>query len=349
MQKCKHGGYKRGDACGVLDTAKRHEVNRESEGWNAFCVGRELVRNVLRSAGLRREGRGALFAALFGLGCAGEIWYLDPDLVSGHPVASARRDRAVSARGESACGRVLRTQVAPGETLSDLARFYGVSVARLAEENGIRDPNRIAADSWLRIPPGARVGCPPSAAIARALPTPARKMESPAAAEPSPAFRPSDPVERSPASKQFPDWDPFPAPPSAAKPVDASKPSPAVKASPAVKPSPAAESSNAAAQRMLERAQSSYDAADFEAALELAKSSLHLLENEAEEPQAAQLRARAAWIEGLSHTALGHREPAVDSFRTALALDPSLADQQTMSPKVRFLVESARVAVAAPP
>jgi hypothetical protein len=99
---------------------------------------------------------------------------------------------------------------------------------------------------------------------------------------------------------------------------------------------------------MLKRAQSSYDAADFEASLELAKSSLRLLEKEAG-PEAAQLRARAAWIEGLSHTALGHQEPAVASFRAALALDPSFADQQTLSPKVRFLVESARVAVAAPP
>ena len=97
---------------------------------------------------------------------------------------------------------------------------------------------------------------------------------------------------------------------------------------------------------MLERAQSSYDSADFEASLELAKSSLHLLDSEAGGPESNRLRARAAWIEGLSNTGLGQAERAVASFRTALALDPSVADQEAMSPKVRTLVESARVASA---
>ena len=42
-----------------------------------------------------------------------------------------------------------------GETLSKIARRYGVSVRALAEENGIARPNRIYAGRTLRIPTGA--------------------------------------------------------------------------------------------------------------------------------------------------------------------------------------------------
>jgi tetratricopeptide (TPR) repeat protein len=239
-----------------------------------------LLKNIALAG---RGGRSALAAALFGLGCAGEIWYLDPDILRSSQPVDARRHPAVSPRGLRGCGPAsepLRHRVAPGETLSDLARWYGLPVATLARDDWI------AADRWLRIPPGARTGCRPPAAVARA----------------------------------------------------ARRPQPRIEAS-----SPA-ESSLPATRRMLKRAQSSYDAADFEASLELAKSSLHLLESEAENPEAAGLHARAAWIAGLSYTALGHRDPAVASFRAALDHDPSLADQEAMSPKVRFLVESARVA-----
>jgi hypothetical protein len=194
-----------------------------------------------------------------------------------------------------------------------MARWYGLPVTAFARENEIPDPDRIAAGTVLRIPPGARTGCPPPASIARVTRPPEPGTES------SPHVTRPEP-ERNPESFQ----------------AESSLPS-------------RAETSFPAARRMVERAQSSYDAADFEASLELAKSSLHLLESEPEGPESARLEARAAWIAGLCYTALGRREPAVASFRSALDQDPSLADQESMSPKVRSLVDSARVAVAAPP
>ena len=138
-----------------------------------------------------RKGRRALAVVLFGLGCGGvgEPFYIDFREMP-------RRVHAVYAEGESVCalaGRYgvavpallrangltgsgqklaegtrvrlpsepLRHRIAQGETLADLARWYGFPVTRLAEANGISDPDQIAADHWLRVPPGARTGCPP--------------------------------------------------------------------------------------------------------------------------------------------------------------------------------------------
>ena len=39
-----------------------------------------------------------------------------------------------------------------GETLSEIAARYGVSVGQLAEANDIKDPNRIEAGKSIRIP-----------------------------------------------------------------------------------------------------------------------------------------------------------------------------------------------------
>jgi hypothetical protein len=122
-----------------------------------------------------------------------------------------------------------------------------------------------------------------------------------------------------------------------------------VSQAPAKQTAPEAECSHVA-RRMLERAQSSYDAARFEDALDLAKASQRLLEADGDGRESDRLRARAAWISGLSFAGFGRTEAAVAAFRTALDLDPSLGDQEDLSPKVRTLVESARLAsVAAPP
>jgi hypothetical protein len=95
---------------------------------------------------------------------------------------------------------------------------------------------------------------------------------------------------------------------------------------------------------MLVRAQSRYDASDFGEAIELATSSLRLLEPHRGAPEADRLRARASWISGLVYTGLGQSPSAVAAFRTALALDPSLAKPATsISPKVRTLVDLASV------
>lgn len=48
-----------------------------------------------------------------------------------------------------------RHTVARGETLTAIARRYGVTVAAIASANGIKDPNRIAAGQQLTIPKAA--------------------------------------------------------------------------------------------------------------------------------------------------------------------------------------------------
>jgi LysM repeat protein len=338
----------------------------------------------------------------------------------------------------------LRHQIAPGETLAGLARWYGLSVETLAWANGLDNPNRIAAGSWLRVPPGARTGCPPPTLVARQpggepdfapLPLPAadRVPESeskpvaraavaaPVAPAPLPAIQPRTQsaavarIETPPKSEQSvqpvltpppavavrlvpaiepaalatkpvptPQTEPIPevarkpepstrqalavrrapearpalatlpAPPArpavAVKPAAAVRPALAAQPPPAPprvsrpRPEPEQEVSHKEARRMLARAQSRYDAADFGAALDLATSSLRLLEPHRGAPEADRLRARANWISGLVYTGLGQSPSAVAAFRTALALDPSLADPAaSMSPKVRTLVDLAGV------
>jgi LysM repeat protein len=234
----------------------------------------------------------------------------------------------------------LRHRIAQGETLADLARWYGLPVTRLARANGISDPDRIDADHWLRVPPGARTGCAPATAVAQApaQPTFAAQLvpEVPPAAEAQlvrevPVAAVAQPV-------------PEITPEAAAQPVREVPPVPV--AQPAAEEEPSYEE----ARRTLARAQSRYDAADFGEALEFATSSQRLLEPHAGGAEADRLRAHAFWISGLVYTGLGRTESAVTAFRTALELVPSLADQEAMSPKVRTLVEFARIAsVAGPP
>jgi murein DD-endopeptidase MepM/ murein hydrolase activator NlpD len=51
-------------------------------------------------------------------------------------------------------------RIAPGESLSAIARRYGVSVSSLAASNGIPDPNRIRAGVTLTFPGGGGWHCP---------------------------------------------------------------------------------------------------------------------------------------------------------------------------------------------
>jgi LysM repeat protein len=269
----------------------------------------------------------------------------------------------------------LRHRIAQGETLADLARWYGLPVTRLARANGISDPDRIDADHWLRVPAGARTGCAPATAVAQApaQPTFAAQLvpEVPPAAEAQlvrevPVAAVAQPVpEITPEAAAQPVREVPPAPAVArapARPAFATQPAPEVPPGAAAQPvrevppvpvaQPAAEEepSYEEARRTLARAQSRYDAADFGEALEFATSSQRLLEPHAGGAEADRLRAHAFWISGLVYTGLGRTESAVTAFRTALELVPSLADQEAMSPKVRTLVEFARIAsVAGPP
>jgi LysM repeat protein len=296
-----------------------------------------------------------LAVALFGMGCGGGPFYID------FREMWPRRVHVVDAEGESVCalaGRYgvaapallrangltdsdralaqgtrvrlpsepLRHRIAQGETLSDVARWYGLPVTTLARENHISDPDRIAVDHWLHVPRGARTGCPPPIAVARAP-----------AAQPAPETESS--VARASAEQLEPETECFDAAPLTT-----------VARAPAAQPAPETECSHSEARRMLERAQSSYDAAHFAEALDLAKASQRLLEVDGGGRESDRLRARAAWISGLSYAGFDRTESAVAAFRTALELDPSLGDQEAISPKVRTLVESARLApVAAPP
>lgn len=80
----------------------------------------------------------------------------DPDRIV------AGRTLEVPAGGAPAATAAVHV-VAPGETLSEIAVHYGTSVAAIARDNGIADPNRIVAGSRLRVPSGWR--CPVDARV----------------------------------------------------------------------------------------------------------------------------------------------------------------------------------------
>ncbi len=88
---------------------------------------------------------------------------------------------AQAATGPSA--RPSSHRVARGETLSHLARRFQVSVATLAQANGIADVDRIWAGRRLAIPPPARASSPPTRSSRRAVPAtaglPARLRQQP--------------------------------------------------------------------------------------------------------------------------------------------------------------------------
>lgn len=87
----------------------------------------------------------------------------------------------------------LRHRIARGETVWSLARHYGVPVAELVEANDIADPARIRAGTWLRIPAGARTGCPPAPAATRAAEREGAPTSS-ASADPAAALAHADTV-----------------------------------------------------------------------------------------------------------------------------------------------------------
>jgi LysM repeat protein len=197
----------------------------------------------------------------------------------------------------------LRHRVAPGETLGELASWYGISVERLAAENEIADPDRVPAGRRLHIPPGARTGCPPPAPRSSAIVRP--------------QTAPSEPTRGSEVA----------AGPKA----------------------PGAQPDRDEARRLLFEARARYESAEFAGALDRTASAEPLLQRAGADPESDRLRSRAAWIAGLSYTGLGRREEAVAAFRRALALDPSLADDESLSPKVRRLLEAAREPATTPP
>lgn len=68
----------------------------------------------------------------------------DPDLI--------HAGRTIQVPGTGAAGGGERYQIRPGDTLSAIAARWGTTVAAIAARNGIADPNRIYAGSWLTRP-----------------------------------------------------------------------------------------------------------------------------------------------------------------------------------------------------
>jgi LysM repeat protein len=89
----------------------------------------------------------------------------------------------------------------------------------------------------------------------------------------------------------------------------------------------------------LDTATARYDAADFRAALALARSAGELVATEPDHPAVVERRARAAWLTGLAHAGLDEREEAVRALRDALALRPALRTDPRLSPRIAALLE----------
>ena len=98
----------------------------------------------------------------------------------GVPVALLAEVNGLGSRDKIRAGQVLRLahappadggyRVRPGESLLTIARAAGVPAGRLAEINGIRDPNRIRAGQVLRLPDA--VHATPSSPTVRRVPSP---------------------------------------------------------------------------------------------------------------------------------------------------------------------------------
>src|SRR5262245_55414155 len=207
----------------------------------------------------------------------------------------------------------LRHRVRTGESLSVLSHWYGQPVGVLARANEIEDPNRIAAGTWLRIPAGARTGCPPPA------PTLARTAPRVPSVEP----RPPAPPQRAeqPAEEEI-----------EAPPVSAPPPAPAG-------PGPVEAVALERADTLLTEASERYDGADFEAVLELTTSARRELRPANDDPGARERHARISWLAGLAYAGLGQSEEAGPLLREAVVLEPALRDDPAISPRILGLLD----------
>jgi LysM repeat protein len=82
-------------------------------------------------------------------------------------------------------GYPLEHRILPGQTLARVAAWYGHSLRTLQRANAIEEPDHIEAGGRLRIPPGARTGCPPPPVRVRAPSPPAVSARPPAASRPA--------------------------------------------------------------------------------------------------------------------------------------------------------------------
>jgi LysM repeat protein len=89
-------------------------------------------------------------------------------------------------------------------------------------------------------------------------------------------------------------------------------------------------------------AEERYQSADFPQALALVGVARHILEPLPASEEQELLAARASWVSGRALVGLGRDTEAVEEFRLALQLDPSLAATTDLSPKIAALVETAQ-------
>jgi membrane-bound lytic murein transglycosylase D len=169
--------------------------------------------------------------------------------------AEALRRPARPAAAPAAVATIHR--VARGETLFEIGRRYGVSMAKIAASNDIRDPRDIREGQQLEIPAPPSAALPVPVAAAEAAPAPAPEATPPpgAAAAPGGAAEaaPADaapsaptPAEAAPSDAAASAPAPTAPAPAGAAPADAEGAEPAP-AEPAPEPAPAAGPGPAAA------------------------------------------------------------------------------------------------------
>jgi spore germination protein YaaH len=96
------------------------------------------------------------------------------------------------------------------------------------------------------------------------------------------------------------------------------------------------------ARTATQAAEERYQSADFAEALALVGVARHILEPLPASEEQGLLAARASWVSGQALVGLGRNTEAIEEFRLALQLDPSLAATTELSPKIAALVETAQ-------
>jgi LysM repeat protein len=182
---------------------------------------------------------------------------------------AAAPDTVHESRPSAAASERTAYVVRRGDSLSRIASCSGVSIADLAQSNGISNANVVLAGARLRLPQGHHCA--------------------------------------SPATRE----DGVAAP--------------------------------ARAARLLATATARLDAADFERALSLAETCVHVLESRRLDTKANEIAARCHVVAGTAAAGLERRDRAIAEFREALVLDPHLElASDTTSPRIRELVSAAR-------
>ena len=238
-------------------------------------------------------------------------------------------------------GPPLTYTIRPGDSLSRIAQWTGLTIDALAEANQLANADRIRVGTVLRLPAGAKTGCPP----------PARRRT--VAERPSPVPDPVSDGMPAQAAPTEPDAATQTANDDASEKL-AATPNAASAAGP--KGSGTADTELAPVVRLAEArlvlAEHYYEAGDYTRALTEADAIATWTPVGASDGAAADgagderlrgLRGQAEILAGLSQIGLGDAAAAAARFAAAQHLDPTAAlDPQQHSPKVLELWNGAR-------